>query len=426
MRKFDESVKDTNASVIHSNKSNKKKHSSYVRRNTKDIYKFNLFELCCMSIICIILGITIGSIISYNKDIVAGREVSKELREFILTYNNLVDNYYDKVKEEELSEAAISGMINSLEDPYTIYMEKDLSEEFNETVNGSYVGIGVTVQFIENGNKVIEMVKNGPAYEAGIKVNDIIVKVDGHDVSKLYGDDLTKYIKGKKGTKVKIKVLRNGKEKEFVVTRGEIQLDTATSRMIEKDGSKIGYLKIESFSENTFKQVKSNLYKLEKDGMESLIIDLRYNPGGHLSQARKILDLFFDKKVILYQIEEKGKVTKVYSSDRDKTNYPIVILANSETASASEILIGSLKENYKDLKIVGETTYGKGTIQKAVELTSGASFKYTTQKWLTPSGKSINKKGIDPDYKIILADEYYYTPNDENDNQLQKALELLV
>jgi len=160
--------------------------------------------------------------------------------------------------------------------------------------------------------------------------------------------------------------------------------------------------------------------------MESLIIDLRYNPGGHLSQARKILDLFFDKKVILYQIEEKGKVTKVYSVDKDKTSYPIVILANSETASASEILIAALKENYKDVKIVGETTYGKGTIQKAVELASGASFKYTTQKWLTPSGKSINKKGIDPDYKIILADEYYYTPSDENDNQLQKALELLA
>jgi len=198
MRKIDESVKNTNASVIHSSKSNKKKHRNYVRRQVKDVYKFNLFELCFVSIICVILGVTIGCIISYNKDIVAGRKVSNELREFILTYNNLVDNYYDKVKEKDLSEAAISGMINSLEDPYTIYMEKDVSQDFNETVNGSYVGIGVTVQFIDNGNKIIEMVKNGPADVAGLKVNDIIIEVDGHDVSKLYGDDLTKYIKGKK------------------------------------------------------------------------------------------------------------------------------------------------------------------------------------------------------------------------------------
>lgn len=422
MKKTDENIDKTDASVV---KTNHKKRRKNIKNKRKINYKFSLFELCFISINCLIFGIVVGCILSYNKDVVAGKEVSTELREFVLTYNSIVDNYYDKVNEQDLVDSAISGMVDSLEDPYSVYMENDVSKDFNETVNGSYVGIGVTVELVENGNKIIEINKNGPADVAGLKKNDIIIAADGKDVSKLYGNDLTKHIKGKKGTKVKIKVLRDGKEKEFVVVRDKVYLDTVSGKIIESNGNKIGYLKIDSFSENTYKQVTSKLNKLNKNGMESLIIDLRYNPGGHLSQARNILDLFLEKNVILYQVEEKENITKIYSKNKDKTNYPIVILANSESASASEILICSLKENYKNVKVVGETTYGKGTIQKAVELTSGSSFKYTTQRWLTPSGKSVDKKGIKPDYEIILNDEYYYNPTDENDNQLQKALELL-
>ena len=382
--------------------------------------------ICFFSICCTIFGIVIGCIVSYNKDVVAGREISNELREFVLTYNSIVDNYYDKVDEKKLVDSAISGMLNSLEDPYTVYMEDDVSEEFNENVNGSYVGIGVTVQFIDDGNKIIQVVKNGPADKAGLKNDDVIIAVNGKDVSKLFGDDLTKHIKGKRGTEVKIKVLRDGQEKEFVVVRDKIFIDTATGKIIERDNNKIGYLRIESFSENTFEQVKSVLNKLNKKGMQSLIIDVRSNPGGHLSQTKNILDIFIDKNIILYQVEEKGSITKVYSKNKEKTNYPIVILSDHQSASASEILISSLKENYKDVTIVGQSTYGKGTIQKAVELSSGSSFKYTSQKWLTPSGKSVDKVGIDPDYVVNLEEKYYYEPTDENDAHLQKAIELLV
>lgn len=421
MKKIDDS-KNTDSLVENSNH---RKSNRSEKKKKKTNYKFSLFELCFISINCLIFGIVVGCILSYNKDVVSGRTVSSELKEFVLTYNSILDNYYGKVKERDLVDSAISGMIDSLEDPYTVYMESDVSKDFNETVNGSYVGIGVTVEFVENGNKIIEIKKDGPADIAGLKKNDIIISANGKDVSKLYGDDLTKHIKGKKGTKVKITVLRDGKEKDFIVVRDKIFVDTVSGKIIEKNGNKIGYLKIDSFSEKTFEQVNSTLNKLNKDGMESLIIDVRYNPGGHLLQTRNILDLFLDKNVILYQVEEKGKVTKIYSKNKKKTIYPIVILANNESASASEILVSSLKENYKNVKFVGETTYGKGTIQKAVELTSGSSFKYTTQRWLTASGKSVDKKGIAPDYEVHLNDEYYYNPIDDNDDQLQKALELL-
>ena len=183
---------------------------------------------------------------------------------------------------------------------------------------------------------------------------------------------------------------------------------------------------MDTFASNTAKQFSKELKKLEKKNVDSLIIDVRNNSGGRLSQVKEILDEFLGNKVEIYRIETKGKVEKVYTSDKIKRNIPVVVLVNEGSASASEILATAFMDRYKNATIVGTVTYGKGTIQKAVELSSGASLKYTTQKWLTSKGEYLQDKGLTPDIEVNQKGEYYDNPTDENDAQLQKAIEVLT
>ena len=189
--------------------------------------------------------------------------------------------------------------------------------------------------------------------------------------------------------------------------------------------SDIGYIRITSFAANTFSQFKKSLEAIEKKKSDGLIIDLRDNPGGHLEQARKILELFFSKKTVLYQTEEKGKKTKITSTTKESRDYPVVILVNHGSASASEVVAASFSDNYEKVKIVGLTTYGKGTIQKSTNLSTGSSIKYTTQKWLTPKGKWLDGKGIEPDVVVDLNEDFYNNPTIDNDPQIKEGLKVL-
>lgn len=386
---------------------------------------FNTFEVVGIIFISVLFGVIVGCMLSYGKNTFTGKPISKELNEFINTYDSIIENYYDDISEKELVNAAISGMVGSLNDPYSVYMDDSMTEDFNQTVDGEYVGIGVTVSFANNKNEIIEVMPKSPAEKAGFMVGDIIIAVGDKNVENIFGDDLTKYIKGKVGTKVKIKVLRGDKEKTLTVERKVIELESVYNRVIDNGSKKVGVIKVTNFAANTSKQFKKALTSLEKKKVDSLIIDVRGNPGGHLSQATDILSMFFDKKTVLYQMETKGKKTKIYSSTDDSRDYPIVLLVDGGSASASEIIASCFKENYKKATIVGGNTYGKGTVQKAVQLSGGASIKYTTQKWLTSKGKWINDKGIEPDHVVALPEGYCDDPSDANDSQLQKALELL-
>lgn len=400
----------------------------------KDIYSsddngdnsFNTFEVVVIIVISVLFGIIVGCILISGKGNIIDSEVSPELNEFISTYNTILKDYYDSVSEKDLVNAAVSGMINSLDDPYSSYMDSEETESFNEAVDGSYVGIGVTVGQKDGKNCVVDMFKDSPAKKAGMKVNDVFVKVGGKDVTKLPLAELSKLIKGKSGTVIKIVVQRDGKEVDLVVKRAAVEIPSVSSKVIEKDGKKIGYISIDSFAANTFTQFKDELSKLDKKKIQSLILDVRSNPGGHLIQVTKILELFFDKKTVLYQIETKGKKRKISSTTKDKKTYPIAILVNSASASASEILAACFQENYKKINIIGKTTYGKGTVQQAVELSTGASLKYTTQKWLTPKGNWINEKGVVPDIVVDQGENFIKTGADEDDLQLQKAIDVLI
>ena len=337
--------------------------------------------------------------------------------------SNLNDAITNQVKSKEAS--LIISKLQNINNPYIFVMDENGTETFNETIDGEYVGIGVTVNIKEDCLEVLEVRDESTAKDAGIKTGDKIIEIDGKSVKKKTSQEISGLIKGNTNTKVKLKILRDDKELEFNIKRKSVEISSVESKVIEKDSKKTGYIYINVFASNTYKQFKNNLEKLEDNKIDSLIIDVRNNPGGHLNQVTKILELFLDKKKVLYQIKTKNNVTKVHSTTSEKRNYKIAVLINKSSASASEILASAIKESYKGT-IVGITSLGKGTVQKSYELANGTSLKYTTEEWLTPKGNSINKKGIVPDEKVELSDDYYNNQTDENDNQLQKALEIVT
>lgn len=431
--KKDKSIKTSNKKTV-KKKHNKKKTGLFKKIDNKfkkierrifkdsDNSNFSLFEVIIIILISILFGVIIGYLITFSKGSSAS---DSNIEEIVETYHNIVDEYYDNVDKDKISEAAIKGMIDSLEDPYSNYMDTDTTGDFNEQIEGTFVGIGVVVQYTGEYNTIIEVYKGGPAKKVGLKKNDIIIKVDGEDVKNVHGDEIAKKIRGVEGTHVVITVRRGEEELEFDVSRGKIDIPSVSTEIFERDDKKIGYLRIESFAANTYTQFNKALKKLEKKKIDSLILDVRSNPGGHLLQTRQILSLFFDKKTVLYQVQAKKTKKKVYSLSNDKREYPIVVLIDSGSASASEILASCFKENYKNINIIGNKSYGKGTVQKSKSLNSGTSIKYTTEKWLTSKGKWINKKGVKPNIEVSLGEEYVNNPGHDTDAQLQKAIEIL-
>lgn len=386
--------------------------------------KFSIFEVVIIIFISIVFGIIVGYVLTYTRSPLGSVKSNSKLSEIISTYNSIKDNYYKEIDDDTLVNAAVSGMIGSLDDKYSNYMDSSTTDSFNESVEGSFVGIGITIMYDGEYNKIIAVDDKGPSNNI-LKVDDLIVEVSGKDVRGIYGDDLKKLIRGKVGTTVKIKVLRNNKYLTFSIKRTNIEIKTVKSNYFDVESKKIGYLDVDVISSNTYKQFNKNLKRLENKNIDSLIIDLRDNPGGHLSQTKEILSMFFNKKTVLYQLKDKDTKKKIYSSSNETRSYPIVILVNDGSASASEIITSCFMENYNNIKVVGTTTYGKGTVQQSHQLSTGTSIKYTVQEWLTSKGKSINEKGIKPDEELLMNSEYYSNPTYNTDNQLQKAIEIL-
>ena len=386
--------------------------------------KFSIFEVVIIIFISIVFGMIVGYVLTYTRSPLGSVKSNSKLSEIISTYNSIKDNYYKEIDEDTLVNAAVSGMIGSLDDNYSNYMDSSTTDSFNESVEGSFVGIGITIMYDGEYNKIIAVDDKGPSNKI-LKVDDLIVKVSGKDVRGIYGDDLKKFIRGKVGTAVKIKVLRNNKYLTFSIKRTNIEIETVKSNYFDVESKRIGYLDVDVISSNTYKQFNKNLKRLENKNIDSLIIDLRDNPGGHLSQTKEILSMFFNKKTVLYQLKDKDTKKKIYSSSNETRSYPIVILVNDGSASASEIITSCFMKNYNNIKVVGTTTYGKGTVQQSHQLSTGTSIKYTVQEWLTSNGKSINEKGIKPDEELLMNSEYYSNPTYNTDNQLQKAIEIL-
>lgn len=410
-----------------SNKKVKEKKIEIVNDNkTKEKELYTSKEV----IIVMIFSIGIGILMCFGGiSIITGKNylaVTKDLKKVVDTYYAIVDNYYGELDRDKLIDGAVEGMISSVGDTFTSYSDTDSTSSFDETINGSYEGIGCTVATLEDGTiSVIDMFEDSPSYKAGLKVGDIILKVDGESYEGKNSNDISNYIKNSGKSKIVLTVKRDNEEKDISINLSKVEIPHVSGKVIEQDSKKIGYIKISLFASNSYKQFKNKLDELEKSNIDDLIIDVRDNNGGYLSSVTDICNLFLDKGKVIYQLEDsKGKVKKK-DTTKEKRKYDIVVLINGGSASASEILASAIKESYGG-DIVGTNSYGKGTVQQTKKLLDGSMIKYTTQKWLTPDGNSINEVGVTPTKVVELNEEYFNNPTTENDNQLQEAINIII
>lgn len=336
--------------------------------------------------------------------------------ELIRTY--LDKKYFgDFPEDEKLIESAIKGYVNGLGDEYTEYLTKSEYEELMTNVIGNYVGIGVYMSQDRDGNVVILIpIEGSPAEEVGLKTGDIITKVDGEECTNMDLNLVANKVKGEEGTKVTLEILRDNKTFTVDIVRRKVEINPIKSKVLENN---IGYIQILSFDENSSKEFEEKLDELLQKNIKSLIIDVRDNGGGIVTEATNIADLFLEKdKTIMIEIgkDSQEEVIKTKKDAKISSNFNVIILENENSASASEILIGALKEN-EAAQIIGVTSFGKGVMQEIVPVSTGGALKVTIEEFRTPNGNIINKKGIDPN--IEVEDD----TKTEEDEQLQKAIE---
>ena len=396
-------------------------------RKPKKETTFNLLEVILIMIITALFGAFVGSSVVYFNTHKNNVKISnKDLDEFVSTYNSLLNEYYTKVDKDKLLQAGIKGMVQYLDDPYSTFMDTDDSSDFNQEIEGKFVGMGVEIQKQKDGSiKIVNIFENSPAEKSGFKVGDLIVKVGDKKVNNMDVSSVAKLIKGEANTKVNITIKRQDKEKAIELTRESVDIPSVSSKVIQKSNKKIGYIRIEVFAKNTAEQFEKHLNKIKTANVSGLVLDVRGNSGGYLSVVTEIASYFLKNNQVVYQLDTKGNTKKIYASGDNKFNRDVVVLIDGGSASASEILASSLNEN-NNSKLVGTKSYGKGSVQKAITLSNGSTVKYTIQTWLTAKGNSINGKGIEPTKKVELSKNYAKNPTDENDNQLQEAVKELL
>lgn len=397
---------------------NKIKENKKIKNGKERSASFNLLEVIIIIIMTsLVVGVSTGVIVykNYKSDVGITESDGKYFKELKKAYDNIINGYVEKVDEAKLIDAAIEGMYNYLGDPYTSYIDQSSTDDLTDRLNGKYTGIGVEITKIEEGIIVINVFENGPAYNAGIEPGDILVKLNGNDITNSSAADVSNSIKNSNQNSVELSVLRDG----ITITK-TVNIKNVNVPSVSKENfNDTGYIKIDTFSNTTYTQFKEALEALEKNNINGLVIDVRNNGGGYLNSAAEIAELFIEKGKNIYGLENKKGKTFYEDNTKTQRNYKIAVLINSSSASASEILASALKESY-GATIIGTTSYGKGTVQETSKLSSGGMVKYTTAYWLTPNGNSVNNVGIKPDIEIILdkTEEYQY----ETDNQLQGAL----
>lgn len=349
--------------------------------------------------------------------------LTKSLKSIEKLVNSKYLNVSD-IDETKAIDGAIEGYIDSLGDEYTEYIPADEMKEYTESIMGNFVGIGIYM--IQNTEKnlvqVLSPIRESPAEKAGIKAGDLITKVNGVSYTADQMTEMSNTIKGEEGSNVTIEVLRGEQTLTFEVTRAKVNTNPIYSEKLENN---IGYLEITSFDEGVAEDFKSKYLALKEQGIKGLVIDLRDNGGGIVDEALKIVDYIVPKnQTTLITVDKDGKEEVSKSKEDRLVEEPVVVLVNSSSASASEIMAGALKD-LKCATIVGTKTYGKGVIQQLLTLSNGAGLKITVEEYYTPNKTKINKVGITPDYEVLLETSITREPTDANDTQLNKAKEIL-
>ncbi|WP_438447357.1 S41 family peptidase [Gorillibacterium sp. sgz5001074] len=335
-----------------------------------------------------------------------------DLNKLSTTYSLIKSKYVSAVDHDKLLNGAIHGMVEALDDPFTSYMDPKEAKQFEETISASFQGIGAEVSLEDGRVTIVSPMKESPAEKAGIRANDVILSVNGEKLEGLTLTQAVMKIRGPKGTQAKLSIMRSGTTEpvEVIVVRDDIPVETVIGEMITPT---VGKLEIRQFSSNTAVRFKEELNRLESKGMKALVIDVRNNPGGLLPVVVEIAENFVAKGKPIVQIEDRdGKRVPTNSEAASAPKHlPVAVLINKGSASASEILAGVFKDTGLG-KLVGETTFGKGTVQVTFEkeMGDGSNIKLTTYKWLTPNGTWIHKKGIDPDVKVEQPAYYQVMP----------------
>ncbi len=407
----------------------------YILKQTK--YKYVLGALIAI-IIAVFLSVTITYYIYEGKkydelyratekvlengdEIISAKDSIDDISTVLTSFANLIDDeYIGDISKKEIIEQTVKGFVNGLGDEYSVYMTKEEVEEYMSNQLGNYVGIGIYISENEDKNAVIVgIMSDSPAEKAGLKEEDIIVEVDGESVLGIGTDEVSAKVKGENGTNVTIKIYRGEEELEFTLERQDIKVYHVEHTILEDN---IGYVALATFDAGCAKELQEAFTDLKNKGVTKVILDLRYNTGGYVSEALEMLDMLLnDGEIELITKSADGTEKRDKAEGKREFDFELVVLANNYSASASEILVGALKDN-KRAEIVGITTYGKGVIQNFYELADGGALKLTTQEFFTPNNNRINKVGISPNYEVELSQE---DVQNGIDTQLEKAKELL-
>lgn len=380
---------------------------------------FSLKSVAIIIIVtAIITSLTTGLIIYNNSKLILGSaslSSDSALKEFLKVYSSLDENYYEDIDKTKMIDAAIAAMLKYLGEDYSTYLNQTETDSLSNKLSGTFKGIGIS---ITNGNEIVKVYEDTPAFKAGLKENDKIIRINDTDTEGKNQIEVANLIdKTKENTLI---VSRAGAELTFKIMPEEINTPL-TTQIYEKNDKKIGYIYIEAFTEKVGEEFKKSLEDLEQQGITSLIIDIRENTGGYLKGATEIASLFLEKGKTIYSLEGKDEVTTYKDETDEKRDYPVVLLINENTASASEVLAAALQDSY-GAKLVGKISYGKGKVQQTKQLEDGSMVKYTSARWLTPEGECIDGFGLAPHYEedVVQNEDGTYT-----DNQLNKAIELL-
>lgn len=364
--------------------------------------KLSKKQILTIGITAIISATISGSVVYYFEN----RQTDEQFAKVAQVYQGVQDQYYEKVDRHKLAQGAIKGMLDSLDDPYTTLLDDEQKTALNDKLSSQFFGIGAVVSFIDNQVTIVEEPKEGtPANKAGLAKGDIIEKVDEKAVKDLSLDEVVSLIKGKVNTVVHLQVKRGNQVFQKAITRKPVHLSTVKSQ-IDQNNPKIALIHIDTFGEQTAQDLQNEIIQLRKKRVKSFVLDLRQNGGGLLDEGEKVASMFLKDGQTIVQFAEKNQITQVDKANKKldhgfKVTEDVVVLVDGQTASAAELVAAALKES-AHIPVVGQKTFGKGTVQLVTSLDKQSEMKLSTQKWLTPKKNWVHKKGLVPDILIAL------------------------
>ncbi|KRM08243.1 carboxy-terminal processing protease [Liquorilactobacillus ghanensis DSM 18630] len=386
----------------------------FKQKKTKSAKRFGWLAIIISSLTCFIVG---GGIVFLfmNHQLQEAEATNQSLGKISTVYSALYNNYYKKVSRTKLVNGALTGMVNSLGDPFSEYMSKSETESLSNTISSSFTGIGAEVQKSGSHIEIISPIKGTPAEKAGLKARDIIEKINNKSINGYSLNKAVSLIRGKKGTNVTLTIKRGSETFTKTIKRDTIPVKTVNGKIV-KGHPTVGYVQVSTFSENTAKEFKAELKNLQKKGAKSFIIDMRDNPGGLMDQALKMSSIFVKNNKVLLRVQQRTGAQQVYRAGKKfdggyKIKGKTVVLINSGSASAAEIFSAALHQSAGD-QLIGTKSYGKGTVQNTMPFNDQTELKMTIAKWLTPNGDWINHKGLQPTIKADYPSYAYQTAID--------------